>query len=116
MKKEEFDALVENLDGLGLGTSNEDVAHRLQPARIGALLTSVSSTSPVEFNTKLPLAPWNDSKRSYERREATRMARSCLNSWMRFKPLSSVARWVARFELGQGSELLMNSLLHFHPT
>ena len=88
MKKEEFDALVKNLDRLGLGTSNEDVAHRPQPARSGALLTSVSSTPPVEFDTKLSLAPWNDSKRSYKRREATRMARSCLNSWMRFEPLA----------------------------
>jgi len=44
VKKEEFDALVKSLDRLGLGTSDGDAIHRLQPARSGALFMSVSST------------------------------------------------------------------------
>ena len=31
MTKEEFDALVKSLDGLGLGTSDGNAVHRLQP-------------------------------------------------------------------------------------
>jgi len=92
VKKEEFDALVKSLDRLGLGTSGGDADLRLQPARSSALLMSVSSIPPIEFDAKFFLAPWNGSKRSYKRREATRMARSCLNSWIRFKPLSLIAR------------------------
>jgi hypothetical protein len=41
--KGEFDALVKSLNKLGLGVNDGDAVHRLQPARSGALLTSVFS-------------------------------------------------------------------------
>ena len=41
MKKEDFEALVKSLNGLGLGACSGDAVHKLQPTRSGALLTSV---------------------------------------------------------------------------
>ena len=77
-----------------------------------AIPCSCRSLRPLsaEFHTEFSLAPWNGSKRSYKTyyliglrarvtRGAMRMARSFLNSWMRFEPLSLAVRRTARSEL-----------------
>ena len=90
------------MDSLGLGTNDRDTIHRLQPTQGGTLLTSVFLAPSVEFHTEFSPVLWNDSKTNYETypiasraqviREATKMPKPCLNSWMRFEPLSLVAK------------------------
>jgi len=56
----------------------------------------------VEPSIEPPLVPWNELKTNYGTypaasrtrvtREAVRMPRLCLNLWMRFNPLSLIAR------------------------
>ena len=57
MTKGKIDALLERLDGLGLGVDNGDAGYKQEPARSDALLVLVFSAPPYSTPTEPSLAP-----------------------------------------------------------
>ena len=99
MTREKIDTLLKLLDKLGSG----DAVRKLQSTRDDA--PPFASVTPVSLglvNTESSLAPWNESKtssgtylaalRALITWKAVRVLRSCLDSWMRFKPLSLITK------------------------
>jgi len=94
--KEKFDALVESLDRMGLGKSEDNSVHRLESTQNNGLLVLVIPSPLFESRIESSLVLWKKSKSSYNvypivsrmqaTRETMRMPGLYLGSWVRFEP------------------------------